>query len=167
MKDNVMWIEVNVKTNFYAVEEITKGMWFMNSLYPGTSKEYLELWELDYTVSLNDTDAFLRKHGFPVEVLLTMEMQNPDEPDDVIVFAENLGWYYDTEKESMKLIDIKIINSMIQNYGSKAFLLINEEMYDEEGEVVPEMENNLVILTYPFEEEDVEIDEEEDDDDTW
>jgi hypothetical protein len=71
---------------------------------------------------------------------------------------------YDTESETMDVIDLKFINNVIAHYGGKVFLLIDEFLYDDDGEVVPEMENNLVIATYPFEEE---IDEDDDTDDEF
>lgn len=153
-KDNVMWIEVNLKTHFYQPEKLEKGMWFLNSLYPGTDKEFVEVWELEEDVE--DYDDFVSKNGYPVELLLTMEMSNPDEPDEVIVFSEDIAWVYDDETETMDVIDIKFVNNIIQNYGGKVFLLIDEKIYDELDEVVPEIDANLVIVTYPFEEEDEE-----------
>lgn len=153
MNDGLIWLEVNLKTNFFQPEKLEKGLWFINSLYPGTDREYVEIWELEVDVPEEDYDEFVAVNGYPVQVVLTMEMQNPDEPDDIIVFFEDLGWFYDVEKETMDLISLKEINKIIQEHGGKVFLLIDEWFYDVEGEVVPEMENNLVIVTYPFDEE--------------
>lgn len=150
MNEDVIWLEVNLKTNFFQPEKLEKGLWFLNSLYPGTDREYVEIWELEVDVPEEDYDEFLAVNGYPVQVVLTMEMQNPDEPDDIIAFFEDLGWFYDVEKETMNMIDLKEINTIIQEHGGKVFILVDEWFYDVEGEVVPEMENNLVILTYPF-----------------
>lgn len=152
-----MWLEVNLKTTFFQPEKLEKGLWFINSLYPGTDREYVEIWELEEDVPEEDYDKFLSVNGYPVQVVLTMEMQNPDEPDDIVVFFEDLGWFYDLDTELMDLIELNHINNIIQNYGGKVFLLIDEKMYDEMEEVVPETENNLVIVTYPFEEEEAEF----------
>ena len=152
-KDDVMWIEVNLKISFYQPDKLERGAWFMNSLYPGTNREFVELWELDEDIPESGYEDFTRINGYPVEILLTIEKQNPDEPDDIIVFAEDFGWMYDTEEELMELITIKHINNIIQNYGGKVFLLIDESYYNDEEEIVPERESNLIILTYPFEEE--------------
>lgn len=151
--DDVMWLEVNLKTSFFQPETLEKGLWFINSLYPGTDKEFFEIWELEEDVPDDEKEEFLVKNGFPVQVVLTIEMANPDEPDDIIAFFEDLGWFYDPDEEEMYLLELPEINNIIQNYGGKVFLLIDEKMYDKLGEVVPEMENNLVIVTYPFEEE--------------
>ena len=153
MNDDVIWIEVNLKTSFYQPEKLEKGLWFMNSLYPGTDREFVELWELDEDIPHEQYDKFVSGNGFPVHILLTVEMQNPDEADDIIVFDEEMGWLYDVDDESMSLIDIKTVNNIIQNHQCKVFLLVDEFIYNEAGEIIPETENNLVIFTYPFEEE--------------
>lgn len=159
MNADVIWLEVNLKTNFFQPEKLERGLWFLNSLYPGTDKEYVEIWELEVDVPEEDYDEFVLVNGFPVQVVLTMEMANPDESDDIVAYFEDLGWFYDVEKETMDMIDLKEINKIIQDYGGKVFLLVDEWFYDVEGEVVPEMENNLVIVTYPFEEEEEEEEE--------
>jgi hypothetical protein len=154
MNESVMWIEVNLRVSFYQPEKLERGAWFMNSLYPGTDREFVELWELEDDVPDSDYEEFVQKNGYPVEVMITMEMQNPDEPDDIIAFGEDFGWVYDTEEELMEFITIEHINNIIQNYGGKVFLLIDEIHYDDgDGEILPERESNLIILTYPFEEE--------------
>mgnify|MGYP007093991917 CR=1 FL=1 len=87
MTSDVIWIQVKLKTNSYQVEKLEEGMWFINSLYPGTDREFVELWELAEDVPDEDFDDFIARNGYPVEVLFTMEMQNPDEPDDIVVLS--------------------------------------------------------------------------------
>lgn len=150
-ENNLMWIEVNLKTFFYQPEKIEKGMWFINSLNPGTDREFFEVWELEEDVE--DYDEFITRNGFPVDLLITVEVANPDDPDDIIVYSENIGWVSDDENNTMDIVDIKFVNDIIENYNGKVFLLIDESIYDDLDEIVPEMENELVILSYPFEEE--------------
>lgn len=159
MTSDVIWIQVKLKTNSYQVEKLEEGMWFINSLYPGTDREFVELWELAEDVPDEDFDDFIARNGYPVEVLFTMEMQNPDEPDDIVVFAENIGWYFDVETEEMQIASLQMMNIIINDYDGNVFLLIDEFLYDDGDEVVPEMENNLVIFTFPFEEEVEEIED--------
>ena len=156
MNADVIWLEVNLKTSFFQPEKLEKGLWFINSLYPGTDKEYVELWELSEDVPEENYDEFVSTNGYPVQVVLTMEMANPDEPDDIVVYFEDLGWFYNVETEKMHMIDLKEINTIIQQYEGKVFLLVDEWFYNNEDEVIPETENNLVIVTYPFEEEEEE-----------
>ena len=156
MNADVIWLEVNLKTSFFQPEKLEKGLWFINSLYPGTDKEYVELWELSEDVPEENYDEFVSTNGYPVQVVLTMEMANPDEPDDIVVYFEDLGWFYNVETEEMHMIDLKEINIIIQQYEGKVFLLVDEWFYNNEDEVIPETENNLVIVTYPFEEEEEE-----------
>lgn len=150
---DVLWIELNLKVQFYQPEKLEAGMWFMNSLYPGTDREFLELWELAEDVPEDQQEEFILKNGFPVEIFITQESENPDEPDDIIVFPENIGWCFDIETETMDVIDIKFINTIIQDYGGNIFLLIDEIIYSELNEIVPETEDEFVIVCYPFEEE--------------
>jgi hypothetical protein len=154
--NSVIWIEVNLKTVFYQPEVLEKGQWFINSLYPGTDREYFELWELEEDVPDSEYQLFIAENGYPVEVVLSLEMQNPDEPDDVVVYSEEIGWMYNIETERVELITLKDVNKIIDVYGGKVFLLVDEWFYDVEGEVVPETKNNLVILTLPFENEEEE-----------
>ena len=151
MEEDIMWIEACLKMAFYQPEKIEKGMWFLNSLYPGTDKEFVEIWELDEDVPETEYDGFFAKNGFPVEPMITLEQQNPDEPDDIIVFPNAVGLFLENEK--LDVITIKQMNNIIENYGGKVFLLIKESMYNEDYTVVPETEDDLAILTYPFEEE--------------
>jgi uncharacterized protein YktA (UPF0223 family) len=151
--ENVLWIEVNLKTQFYQPEKIEKGMWFINSLYPGTDREFVEIWELEEDIEENDYDKFFSKNGFPIDVLLTIEVDNPNELDDVIAYSEDIGWFYDNDEELMEIVNIKILNNIIQLYESKVFLLVDSQSYNDFDEILPEKENNLVIFTYPFEEE--------------
>ena len=151
MEEDIMWIEACLKMAFYQPEKIEKGMWFLNSLYPGTDKEFVEIWELDEDVPETEYDEFFAKNGFPVEPMITLEQPNPDEPDDIVVFPNAIGLFLENEK--LDVITIKQMNNIIENYGGKVFVLINESMYNEDYTVVPETEGDLAILTYPFEEE--------------
>lgn len=156
LHDDLIWLEVNLKTSFFQPEKLEKGLWFINSLYPGTDREFFEIWELQEDVPEEDYDVFLAVNGFPVQVLLTVEMENPDETDDIIAYPEDLGWFHNLETEEADLINLKHINTIIQDYDGKVFLLVDEIMYNELREIIPETENNLVIITYPFEEDDEE-----------
>ncbi len=37
---HLMWLEANFKVSFYQPEDLLAGMWFMNSLYPGTDRQF-------------------------------------------------------------------------------------------------------------------------------
>ena len=49
-ESNVMWLEANFKVSFYQPENLEAGMWFLNSLYPRTEREFVELWLLEEDV---------------------------------------------------------------------------------------------------------------------
>ena len=71
----------------------------------------------------------------------------------MIAYSEDIGWFYDNDEELMEIVNIKILNNIIQLYESKVFLLVDSQSYNDFDEILPEKENNLVIFTYPFEEE--------------
>jgi hypothetical protein len=150
---DLIWIEVNLKINFFEPESIMKGLLFVNSLSPGTSKEFVELWENEEDVPDSEYECFIAENGYPVEIVLTMEMINPDEPDDVIAYTEEIGWFNDIDEETLTVVSLKQVNNIIQNYEGKVYLLVDEFLYNNHDQIIPELDDDLVIITYPFEEE--------------
>ena len=150
---DLIWIEVNLKINFFEPESIMKGLLFVNSLSPGTSKEFFELWENEEDVPDIEYECFIAENGYPVEIVLTMEMINPDEPDDVIAYTEEIGWFNDIDEETLTVVSLKQVNNIIQNYEGKVYLLVDEFLYNNHDQIIPELDDDLVIITYPFEEE--------------
>ena len=100
-RNHVMWLEANFKVSFYQPEDLLAGMWFMNSLYPGTDREFVELWLLEEDIIEEEYDNFVAKHGFPVEPIVTLEMNNPDEPDLVVAYPAEIGWVYEDEDDEL------------------------------------------------------------------
>lgn len=150
---DLIWIEVNLKINFFEPESIVKGLLFVNSLSPGTNKEFVELWENEEDVPDSEYETFIAMNGYPVEIVLTMEMINPDEPDDVIAYTEEIGWFNDIDEETLTVVSLKQVNNIIQNYEGKVYLLVDEFLYNNHDQIIPELDDDLVIITYPFEEE--------------
>lgn len=152
--NNVMWLDANFKVSFYQPERIEKGMWFMNSLYPGTEREFVELWLLEEEIE-EDYDDFVDKNGFPVEPIITLEMDNPDELDLIVAYSQEIGWIYEDD-DSLRTFDIDDANWIIQNNGGKVWILIDENLYENNEGIQTISEDEGVILKYLFEEEDDE-----------
>lgn len=151
--DAAMWIEANLKLSFYQPEEIEIGMWFINSLYPGTDREFVEVWELTELPD-EEIDSFFLKTGFPVHLIVTIENSNPDELDDVLSFPEDLGFLFNPETELLEELNIKHVNTIIKDYQGEVFLFVNEFEYMYNDVIVPELTNDqLMILCYPFDED--------------
>ncbi len=158
---DAMWLEVNLKVNFYQPEDLLAGMWFMNSLYPGTDREFVELWLLEEDIIEEEYDNFVNKHGFPVEPMLTLEMNNPDEPDLVVAYPAEIGWVYEDEDDELRTFDIEDANWIIQNNDGKVYILVDGEAYEQDETIYTLTENQEVILKYFFLEDFNEEDEDE------
>lgn len=159
-RDHVMWLEANFKVSFYQPEDLLAGMWFMNSLYPGTDREFVELWLLEEDIIEEEYDNFVAKHGFPVEPMVTLEMSNPDEPDLIVAYSPEIGWVYEDDDE-LRIFDIDDANWIIQNNDGKVCILVDEEAYDQDETIFTITEDQEVILKYFFLEDFNDEDEDE------
>jgi hypothetical protein len=145
---HAMWLEVNLKVNFYQPEDLLAGMWFMNSLYPGTDKEFVELWLLEEDIIEEEYDNFVAKNGFPVEPMLTLEMINPDESDLIVAYSPEIGWVH--EDDELRPFDIDDANWIIQYNDGKVHILVDEQAYDQDETIFTITEDQEVILQYLF-----------------
>jgi hypothetical protein len=144
-----MWLEANFKVSFYQPEDLLAGMWFMNSLYPGTDREFVELWLLEEDIIEEEYDNFVAKNGFPVEPMVTLEMGNPDEPDLIVAYSPEIGWVHQDD-DSIREFDIDDANWIIQNNDGKISILIDEEAYEQDETIYTITEDQEVILKYFF-----------------
>lgn len=145
---HAMWLEVNLKVNFYQTEDLLAGMWFMNSLYPGTDREFVELWLLEEDIVEEEYDDFVAKNGFPVEPMLTLEMINPDESDLIVAYPPEIGWVH--EDDELRPFDIDDANWIIQYNDGKVHILVDEQAYDQDETIFTITEDQEVILQYLF-----------------
>lgn len=146
---HLMWLEANFKVSFYQPEDLLAGMWFMNSLYPGTDREFVELWVLEEDIIEEEYDNFIAKNGFPVEPMVTLEMGNPDEPDLIVAYSPEIGWIHQDD-DSIREFDIDDANWIIQNNDGKISILIDEQAYDQDETIYTITEDQEVILKYFF-----------------
>lgn len=150
-RNHVMWLEANFKVSFYQPEDLLAGMWFMNSLYPGTDREFVELWLLEEDIIEEEYDNFVAKNGFPVEPMITLEMSNPDESDLIVAYPPEIGWVYEEdEDDELRTFDIDDANWIIQNNDGKVHVLIDEEAYEQDETIFTITEDQEVILKYFF-----------------
>ena len=145
---DAMWLEANFKVSFYQPEDLLAGMWFMNSLYPGTDREFVELWLLEEDIIEEEYDNFVAKHGFPVEPMVTLEMTNPDESDLIVAYSPEIGWVH--EDDELRTFDIEDANWIIQNNDGKVHILIDGAAYEQDETIYTITEDQEVILQYFF-----------------
>lgn len=146
---HLMWLEANFKVSFYQPEDLLAGMWFMNSLYPGTDREFVELWLLEEDIIEEEYDNFVAKNGFPVEPMVTLEMGNPDEPDLIVAYSPEIGWVHQDD-DSIREFDIDDANWIIQNNDGRISILIDEQAYEQDETIFTITEDQEVILKYFF-----------------
>lgn len=158
---DAMWLEANFKVSFYQPEDLLAGMWFMNSLYPGTDREFVELWLLEEDIIEEEYDNFVAKHGFPVEPMITLEMSNPDESDLIVAYSPEIGWIYEDDDDEFRTFDIDDANWIIQNNDGKVHILIDGEAYEQDETIFTITEDQEVILKYFFLEDFTDEDEDE------
>lgn len=145
---DAMWLEANFKVSFYQPEDLLAGMWFLNSLYPGTDREFVELWLLEEDIIEEEYDNFVAKNGFPVEPMLTLEMSNPDESDLIVAYPPEIGWVH--EDDELRPFDIDDANWIIQYNDGKVHILVDEQAYDQDETIFTITEDQEVILQYLF-----------------
>ena len=120
----------------------------MNSLYPGTDREFVELWLLEEDIIEEEYDNFVAKNGFPVEPMLTLEMINPDESDLIVAYPPEIGWVH--EDDELRPFDIDDANWIIQYNDGKVHILVDEQAYDQDETIFTITEDQEVILQYLF-----------------
>ena len=152
-----MYIPANLLYEFYLPNELEIGMLFINVLYPGTDREYVDFWELEELPE--DVNDFYEKNGLPVTIFLGIP-NDEDYEDDFIELADQRPWFEDDDdtNESLTLVNLTHLNKIYQRYAGIVGLLIDDEEYEENNLILPIYEQGKVILSY------LEFDEEDDED---
>lgn len=135
-----MYIDAILNVKSYIPRELEKGMMFVNAL-----REGIEVYELNDGIrdwvnhSHTRVEAFLRGHGYPVELeLIGISLEN-DLPYQ-LAHHEEIGWVDEGEdSEDMHEITIDDINEILRNRGYCQAQVSNSNMeipiYDE-GKVI-------------------------------
>ena len=79
-----MWIAAELVVKSYLVDQLEKGMLFLNILHPGTEKQTYEIFSLDRVP--RDEQAFLALNGYPVEFSIVFEEKE-------IANHSQIGWF--------------------------------------------------------------------------
>ena len=105
-----MYIDAILNVKSYIPRELEKGMMFVNAL-----REGIEVYELNEDV--RGVGAYLREHGYPVELeLIGISLEN-DLPYQ-LAHHEEIGWVDEGEdSEDMHEITINDINEILSNRG--------------------------------------------------
>jgi hypothetical protein len=139
-----MWYPAEISLSSYLPSELEVGMLFINRISVGVIEPYIELFELEEVPE--DPDAFMAKHGAPVELLII------DEDDELLASHDEIGWWDEgddsDEYRDVTLDDINYILRELDGY-------VDIEV-DEYGVVL--IEDRVILSLVP--EEDDELEEE-------
>jgi hypothetical protein len=107
-----MWYPAEISLSSYLPPELEIGMLFINRISVGVVEPYIELFELEELPE--DADAFMAKHGAPVELAII------DEDDDILASHDEIGWWDDgddvDEYREITLDDINYILRELDGY---------------------------------------------------
>jgi hypothetical protein len=130
-----MWYPAEIVLKSYLADELEEGMLFTNRISVGVIEPFIELFELEEIPE--DPDAFMAKHGCPVELAIV------DEDENVLASHEEIGWWdegeHTDELRDITLDDINYILRELDGY-------VDIETDDEEEFIDPIIIEGRVVL---------------------
>jgi hypothetical protein len=144
-----MWYPAEIVIKSYLPPELEVGMLFTNRISVGVIEPFIELFELEEIPE--DPDAFMAKHGVPVELAII------DDDGDLLATHDEIGWW-DEGEDTDELRDITLddINYLLRECEG----YVDIQIEDEEDFFVVFMEDKVVLSLSPaFDENDDDWDE--------
>lgn len=125
-----MWYPAEIALSSYLPSELEVGMLFVNRISVGVIEPFVELFELEEIPE--DPDAFMAKHGAPVELGIIIN-------GDLIASHDEIGWWDDGDDvDELRDITLDDINYLLREFDGYIDIDIDEDygpvMYD--GKVV-------------------------------
>lgn len=137
-----MWYPAEIVLSSYLPPELEVGMLFTNRISVGVIEPFIELFELEEIPE--DPDAFMAKHGVPVELAII------DEDGDLLASHDELGWWDEGEHtDELREITLDDINYILRELDG----YIDIQIEDEEDFFVVFIEDKVVLSIAPEEEE--------------
>lgn len=168
-----MFILAKLVFKSYMPKQLEKGMWFVSKhkdVVYGKIYEYITISELQQVPQ--DMDSYIAEYGAPVEPYIIQPMINKDEPEEILVHPDHIGWWesdlgYEDDNENwvpnIVLEDLtpKIVNEWLHGENGEGDGLIALEVDDDRNPKFYEDTNKVVIKQsdYVDEEEDMEWEE--------
>lgn len=136
-----MWYPAEIAVKSYLPPELEVGMLFTNRISVGVIEPFIELFELEELPE--DPDAFMAKHGCPVELLII------DEDGDLLASHNEIGWWDDGEhSDEYRDITLDDINYLLREFDG----YVDIQIEDEEDFFVVFIEDKVVLSLQPDEE---------------
>jgi hypothetical protein len=127
-----MWFSAEISLSSYLPDELEEGMLFINRISVGVIEPYIELFELEEIPE--DPDAFMSKHGAPVDLLII------DDEGRIIASHDQIGWWDEGEgTDELRDVTLDDINLVLRAWEGYLAIEIDEETEDPlimEGKVV-------------------------------
>ena len=137
-----MWYPAEIVLKSYLPSELEVGMLFTNRISVGVIEPFIELFELEEIPE--DEDAFMAKHGCPIELAII------DEDGDLIASHDELAWWDDgpesDEYRDITLDDINYILRECEGY-------VDIQIEDGEDFFVTFIEDKVILSLQPEEDE--------------
>ena len=139
-----MWYPAEISLSSYMPPELEVGMLFINRISVGVIEPYIELFELEEVPE--DADAFMAKHGAPVELVII------DDEGGLLASHDEIGWWDDgDDSDEYRDVTLDDINYLLRELDGYVDIEV-----DEYGVIHIE---DRVILTLAPEEDDEDWDE--------
>ena len=134
-----MWYPAEIAVKSYLPPELEVGMLFVNRISVGVIEPFIELFELEEIPE--DPDAFMSRHGVPVELVII------DESGNLLASHDEIGWWDEGEHtDELRDITLDDINYLLREFDG----YIDIEYDEDEGIVF--MEDKVVLSLVPDEE---------------
>ena len=134
-----MWYPAEIVFNSYLPPELEVGMLFVNRISVGVIEPFIELFELEELPE--DPDAFMSRHGVPVELAII------DENGNLLASHDEIGWWDEGEHtDELRDITLDDINYLLREFEG----YIDIEYDEDEGVTI--IEDKVVLSLVPDEE---------------
>jgi hypothetical protein len=139
-----MFIPAEIVLVSYLPDELEVGMLFTNRISVGVIEPYVELFELEEIPE--DPDAFMSKHGVPVELRVV------DEDDNILANHDEIGWWDDGgDSEMLREVTLDDVNYILREL--EGYVDIHASYNETDGVYESVLIDDMVVLSLVPEEE--------------
>ena len=139
-----MFIPAEIVLVSYLPDELEVGMLFTNRISVGVIEPYVELFELEEIPE--DPDAFMSKHGVPVELRVV------DEDDNILANHNEIGWWDDGgDSEFLREVTLDDVNYILREL--EGYVDIHASYNETDGVYESVLIDDMVVLSLVPEEE--------------
>lgn len=135
-----MWYPAEFVLKSYLPDELKVGMLFANRICVGVLEPYIELFDIEEIPE--DQDAFMAKHGAPIELGILIDEK------DIVATHDQIGWWDEGEEsDEYREITLDDINYLLREFDGCVDIDID---IDDESIVLIE---DKVVLSFMLDED--------------